>query len=206
MANVDSDLSPAGAGDPTDESLMARLAGGEDRALDALMERWEKRLVSFVLRYTNHHADALDIAQETFVRVYKHRRRFRAGARFSTWLLTIAANLCKDHARWKERHPEFASGSPEAADESSRVEPTSDEGPDDRASTAEDAEIVRQAVRELPHDLRTAILLYEYEGLSHAEIGRILGCSAKAVESRLYRARRHLKLRLQALWNERRNG
>src|SRR5882672_10427062 len=84
---------------------MAHLQAGDDRALDALMDRWQIPLRRFIFRSLQNEADALDLAQETFVRVYAHRAKFRSGAKFSTWLFSIALNLCRDRARRGKVHP-----------------------------------------------------------------------------------------------------
>src|SRR4030095_16121993 len=91
-----------------DIKAMLRLRGGEDLALGELMQRWQEPLVSFIYRYTGNKEDALDLAQETFARVYESRIRYQPTAKFSTWLFKIAANLCRNHARWQERHPTVA--------------------------------------------------------------------------------------------------
>ena len=83
---------------------MVRLIAGDDLALNELMERWQKPLHSFILRYVGNYADSIELAQETFVRVYHHRSRFNFKSKFSTWLLSIATNLCRHHARWHTRH------------------------------------------------------------------------------------------------------
>src|SRR5437016_675884 len=84
---------------------MLRLKGGDDLALNELMGRWQNPLVSFILRYVGNEQDALDLAQESFVHVYESRNRYRPTAKFSTWLFTIASNLCRNLTRWRERHP-----------------------------------------------------------------------------------------------------
>ena len=88
-----------------DFACMVRLRDGDDLALNELMERWQKPLHSFILRYVGNHRDSIELAEETFVRVYQHRSRFNFKSKFSTWLLTIATNLCRHHARWRSRHP-----------------------------------------------------------------------------------------------------
>ena len=88
-----------------DRDAMALLASGEDLALNAIMERWKSRLIAYLYRFTGNEATALELAEETFVRVYQSRAKFRAGGQFSTWLFGIAANLAKNHLRWQRRHP-----------------------------------------------------------------------------------------------------
>ncbi|HZR18111.1 MAG TPA: sigma-70 family RNA polymerase sigma factor [Verrucomicrobiae bacterium] len=187
-----------GGTDEQDREDMARLAAGHDAALSALMERHGARLFHYLLRQINNETDAADLAQESFVRVYQNAARFRPNHRFSTWLYTIATNLLRDRFRWHKRHPQV---SLEAETESgaSLKDGLTDTAasPSEEAESSERAEEVRRAVQGLPVELRTPLILFEYEGLSHAEIGAVLNCSAKAVEVRLYRARGQLRKQLQ---------
>ena len=177
-----------------DEADMLALQRGEESALNRLMARWQAPLRGFLYRRTQNESDALDLAQETFVRVYQHRGRFRSGARFSTWMFQIALNLARDQARRQRRRPtEPLENAPEPAHE---LTPKSQLAADERA------EVVRAAIADLPEDLRDAVLLSEYEDKSHAEIGAIVGASAKAVETRLYRAREQLRKALRRFLNE----
>ena len=174
--------------DPTaldDEALMRALQSGEDVALNRLMERWQVPLRRFLYRWTQREADAADLAQETFVRIYRHRARFRAGARFSTWMFQIAVNLARDWHRHRRRHPE----EPLEALE----EPDSGASPSVQVTGDERIAEIRRAIANLPDELREAVLLFEYEDRSHAEIAEMVGASPKAVETRLYRARARLR-------------
>ena len=183
-----------------DFACMVRLKEGDDLALNELMERWQKPLHSFILRYVGNHRDSIELAEETFVRVYQHRSRFNFKSRFSTWLLTIAANLCRHHARWRKRHPTIslddAASIDEVSEESLCV--SAEETPSAKASRTELARLVKEEIEKLPHNLKTAVLLFAYDNLSYAEIGEILGCTPKAVETRLYRVRKLLAKRLAA--------
>jgi RNA polymerase sigma factor (sigma-70 family) len=168
-----------------DEADMLALQRGEELALNRLMDRWQTPLRSFLYRRTQNEADALDLAQETFVRVYQHRARFRSGAKFSTWMFQIALNLARDDARRHRRRPtESLANAPE---------PVTELTPKTELARQERAAAVRAAIAELPDDLRDAVLLSEYEDKSHAEIAGIVGATPKAVETRLYRAREHLR-------------
>lgn len=182
---------------PNDEqsaALMCRLTDGDDAALNELIVLWQRPLLQFIYRYVQNHAEAGDLLQETFVRVYQSRSRFRQGSTFSTWAFTIAANLCRNRRRWHFRHPT------ESLDEPGRglAAPLGElacprKGPDGAAVQSERVEALKQALTTLSHDLRTTLLLYEYEGLSYREIGSVVGCSEKGVESRLSRARLRLR-------------
>ncbi len=156
-------------------------------------------MASYLLRQLGNHEDALDLAMDTFVRVYESRHRYSPSARFSRWLFTIATNLARNHVRWKQRHPEVALETDE--DEQSPLDHVDDGRPSvsKQLEAKERARAVKSAITELPADLRTAVLLFEYEDLSHAEIAVVEGCSVKAIETRLYRARQFLEQKLAHL-------
>lgn len=186
-------MEPNPGGGPSDEDLMARLRFGEDAALAPLMERWEAPVKRFIFRIVGNAAESEDLAQEVFVRVYRKRSLYRPGARFSTWCFSIAANQAKNRLRWWRRRPAlsldaWAQSGGDSADESG---PGS--APASQAMRGEAVAAVREAVLALPLDLRTALVLFEYEGQSMADIAAELGCTSKAVESRLSRARSRLR-------------
>ncbi len=164
---------------------MIALQNGEDQALDRLMTRWQGPLRAFLFRHTQNEFEALDLAQEAFVRIYQHRQRFRAGAKFSTWLFSIACNLARDRAR------RLAVRKHDPLD--SAHELPGDGSPSLSLEEVERIEAVRAAIASLPEDLRAPLLLAEFEEQSQADIASALGCTAKAVESRLYRARQMLR-------------
>jgi len=189
--------SPAKEAEISDPELMARLAGGHDLALNLLMERWSARVNSFLFKMTGQREVAADLAQETFVKLYKARKRYRASGTFSTYLFTIAANLARNHARWKKRHPTVSLDASPYDSFSARNEPPApSQTPDQAADVSERYQEVRQALLALPHDLREAMTLFVYEGMSYLEIGKTTKCSPKAVETRIYRARQILKKKL----------
>ncbi len=177
---------------PTDEALALALASGHDDALDALMQRWQIPLRSFLYRYTQNHTDALDLAQETFVRLYQNRTRYRAGHRFSTRMFQIALHLARDHARRQKHRAHLP------LDEAPEPAATGAE-PDTHAQQTETLAALRSAIAGLPPELRETLLLSHYQQLSHLEIARLQNTTAKAVESRLYRARHQLR-QLLARW------
>lgn len=182
-----------------DRGDMARLADGDATALDDLMSRHAGRLQACLFRLLQNAEDAEDLAQETFVRVYEHRDRFDRQRDFRTWLYTIGMNLVRDRFRWRHRHPESPLDPPEAGGDSSgpvRQLPDPRQSPAEDTLAEERAKAVRAALSELPEDLRLPLVLAEFEEESHARIGRILGCTAKAVEMKLYRARNLLRGRL----------
>jgi RNA polymerase sigma-70 factor (ECF subfamily) len=181
--------------DALDQADMERLRSGHDAALNDLMARHAEGIFHFLCRMTGNEDDASDLAQETFVRVFKSCRSFRSGEKFSTWAFTIAANLARNHFRWRSRHPNISLEA-ESAETGQSVASTLPAGappPNDAALASERAAAVRQAVQKLPDDLREAIVLCEWEERSVVEAAAILEATPKAVESRLYRARKLLR-------------
>jgi RNA polymerase sigma-70 factor (ECF subfamily) len=181
-----------------DRADMARLVGGHEAALNALMERHAAGVFHFLCRMLGNEDDANDLAQDTFVRVYRARESYNPAQKFSTWLFTIAANLARNQLRWRSRHPNV---SLEAESESTEQTlgdtlPAATSTPHQAADEAERVQRVRAAVQALPGDLREAIVLCEWEDLPVAEAATVLSTTPKAVESRLYRARKLLRDRL----------
>jgi RNA polymerase sigma-70 factor, ECF subfamily len=182
-----------------DRADMERLMAGQDAALNDLMERHATPVFCFLCRMVGNEEDASDLAQETFARVFRARANFRPAEKFSTWLYAIAANLARNHFRWRARHPNISLEN--AADEPEQtlgnILPATDAPPNEQILTAERAAVVRAEVVRLPEDLREAIVLCEWEESSMAEAATILNTTPKAVESRLYRARKILRERLK---------
>ncbi|MEI9961177.1 MAG: sigma-70 family RNA polymerase sigma factor [Limisphaerales bacterium] len=148
---------------------------GHDVALNDLMSRHATPVFRFLCRMVGNEDDANDLAQETFVRVFKSRESFRADAKFSTWLFTIAANLARNHFRWRARHPAISLDA--ETDESEQTlgdaVPANNPQPNEEALLAERAQVVRAAVSKLPEDLREVIVLCEWEERSVAEAATI---------------------------------
>ncbi|MGF1529771.1 MAG: RNA polymerase sigma factor [Puniceicoccaceae bacterium] len=196
MSRLTSDEDP-------DFLAMARLKAGEDLALNEIMDRWTPRIHAFLLRSLNNPDDARDLTQETFVAVYASRLRYRPSAKFSTWLFGIAANLARERIRWRTRHPEVALA---LEKEAMQAPPGEDElyqeTPATLIETAERNAAVRDAIESLPWSMRQLVILSQYEKLPQAEISAIAGCSIKAVETRLYRARKILSDRLRTFFEK----
>lgn len=179
-----------------DATWMQELAQGEDSALNRLMDRWSEPLLRYLSRLTADVDAAKDLAQESFVRVYRHRFDFRASQKFSTWLFAIATNLARNHARWRSRHPESLVESDDPA------HPASDPTPVETMMAAERQRAVQKAIQALPHELREAVILSSYHDMTQAQIAKVQDTTEKAVEVRLYRARRMLRELLADTLNE----
>ena len=176
-----------------DRELMARVQAGDEAALGRLMERWERPVKVVIARLVGNAAEAEELAQEAFVRLWQGRERFRPGAEFRPWMLSLALNLARNRLRWWRRRPLVA------LEEWTPLPPADTADGAGALEARERAEAVRAAVAALPLEQREALVLFAYEGLAQAEIAVIAGTTPKAVERRLERARAALRLSL-ARW------
>jgi len=181
--------------DARDRADMERLQRGHDAALNDLMERHATGVFHFLCRMLGNEDDANDLAQETFIRVFRAKASYRLEQRFSTWLFTIAANLARNHIRWRTRHPNVSLNAESEQTEQTLGDTLVSDGPSPNEATlaTERATAVRAAVGQLPEDMREAIVLCEWEELSMVEAAAVAKTTPKAIESRLYRARQILR-------------
>ena len=180
-----------------DEQLMERVNQGDREALADLFRRHQRPLYNFFMRGFGHPEDAEDLAMETLLRVFRHADHFRGRGSFKAWLYRLAINVAHDRRRRAGRRPEVTASSVEA-----KWAALEDERPDcqpEAMALRDDFRgEVRAAVRELPEKERAALLLREYQQLSYAEIGTVLGTSVPAVKMLLLRARGRVRKRLEA--------
>ncbi len=169
-----------------DRALMARVQEGDEVAFGTLMERWERPVKSVIGRIVLNTIEAEELAQETFVRVWQQREKFHDGAEVRPWVFSIAVNLARNRLRWWRRRPEVELQEWSEAGEGER-------GRFGDLESKERREAVRDAIAALPVELREAIVLFEFEELSQAEIAVAVGVSVKAVEARVARAREKLR-------------
>lgn len=176
---------------------MRRVQAGDEAALGTLMERWELAVKSVVARIVLNTSEAEELAQETFVRVWQQRGKFRAGAEFRPWVFSIAINLARNRLRWWRRRPTVELHEWSGTERTGSKEQGAGA---ERLEAQERAVAVREAIAALPVELREAIVLFEYEQMSHAEIAVAVGATPKAVETRIYRARERLREALKRWW------
>jgi RNA polymerase sigma-70 factor (ECF subfamily) len=190
--------------DAEDASDMEALRAGEDLALNRIMGRHRDKIFHYLIRLLQDEEEALDLAQETFVRVHLSREKFNSNNRFSSWLYAIATNLARDRMRWLARHRNIS------------LEMTVDNGetklgdllreshlaPNESLERDEQINQVKEALADIPEELRTPLVLVEYEDMSQAEVAAVLNCTPKSVENRLYRARKLLREKLSRLLSE----
>jgi RNA polymerase sigma factor (sigma-70 family) len=185
-----------------DLALVQALQAGEDRALETLMERHQQGVFRFVFRHISNEADAIELTQEVFVRAHFNIERFRPTAKFVTWLYHIALNLCRDHTRSQAyRYSSRTISIDAAVDESEgQRQPSSNRRkPDQQAQDREKLRALEKAIAELPQELKSPLILTALEDRSYAETAELLGTSPKAVEMKVYRARKLLLGKLNEL-------
>ena len=192
-------VSAAVAGDP-DVALMLRLQAGDETAFQDLFRKFSPRVLQFARRFVGSDAQAEELAQDVFVQVFRFRHRYRPQSRFSTWLFTIATNLCLNEVRRPERHLRVDIW--ERRDGEERVE--GPPLPDPSAVTAEQGAAARQLERrlealvaELPPKQRAALLLSRMDGLAYRDVAEALGSTEGAVKALLFRATQSLKRALR---------
>ena len=183
-----------------DAVLMLRVKRGDRAAFAELVEKYKQPVMNLVYRTLHDETEAEDLAQNVFLQVYKSARRYESRARFSTWLFTIARNLCLNEIRRRSRHPADSIEESHAEHEDQprqQFEDKSSVAPPEKLLHGELAQKIEEALAELPENQRTAILLCRQEELSYEEIARVLGCSLSATKSLIHRGRETLKEKLK---------
>lgn len=188
--------------DESDLSLVRRVQRGDKGAFDALVLKYQHKLVKLVMRYVRNPAEAEDIAQEAFIKAYRALPQFRGDSAFYTWLYRIAINTAKNAVVSRDRSPvEYdldRSNTDESYDMQGRMKDS--ETPEGLVLTDEIRSTVNAAIDALPDDLRTAIVLRELEGLSYEEIAAAMACPVGTVRSRIFRAREAIDRRLREVF------
>ena len=183
-----------------DQMLVERVQNGDKRAFDLLINKYQHRIVSLVGRYVNDPADAMDVAQEAFIKAYRAIGRFRGDSAFYTWLYRIAINTAKNWLVARKRRPpatDIDAGDAEQYDMDSRLK---EQGtPENEMLREEIKSVVYETIAGLPEDLRTAIMLREMEGMSYEDIAVTMDCPIGTVRSRIFRAREAIDTKLKPL-------
>jgi RNA polymerase sigma factor (sigma-70 family) len=185
-----------------DLALVRALQAGEDRALESLIHRHQEGVFRFVFRHISNEADAKELTEEAFVRAYFNIGKFRPRAKFVTWLYRIALNVCRDHSRSQAyRHSSQTISTDVLGEENEghKQRISNQRGPDKTAEDREKLRAVEKAIAELPQELKSPLILTALENRSYAETAELLGTSPKAVEMKLYRARKLLLEKMNEL-------
>lgn len=184
-----------------DVALMARVGAGDHAAFRALVERHQDAVVGTVAKMLGNPSDAEDIAQQAFLRVWRHAAGYRPDAKFTTYLFTITRNLVFNESRRRSRRKEVSS---DEREENSHLQVAADESaqPDSEVLRAELQQAVDAAIAALPEAQRMAVVLRRYEQMPYEEIAEVLKLSLPAVKSLLFRARTSLRSALRDYLDE----
>ncbi|MGH8523482.1 MAG: RNA polymerase sigma factor RpoE [Gammaproteobacteria bacterium] len=183
-----------------DAQLVKRVQKGDKKAFDLLVLKYQQRIIKLVSRYVRDPTDALDVAQDAFLKAYRALPNFRGDSAFYTWLYRIAINTAKNYLVTQSRRPMESENfrvEGEQVDLESMLKDLAT--PESLLITDEIKETIAEAIEQLPDDLRTAINLREVEGLSYEEIADVMTCPIGTVRSRIFRAREAIDHRLKAL-------
>ncbi|MFC1603232.1 RNA polymerase sigma factor RpoE [Pseudomonadota bacterium] len=183
-----------------DQELILRVQRGDKRAFDLLVLKYQQKVINLVSRYVRDSSEAQDVAQEAFIKAYRALPRFRGDSAFYTWLYRIAINTAKNHIVSQSRRPPSNGVETEVAEQlDAGVRLQEHATPENYLLEEEIALTVRQAIDDLPDDLRTAITLRELEGLSYEDIANTMSCPVGTVRSRIFRAREAIDAKLKPL-------
>ena len=183
-----------------DQLLVERVQKGDKRAFDLLINKYQHRIISLVSRYVSDPADAMDVAQEAFIKAYRAIDRFRGDSAFYTWLYRIAINTAKNWLVARKRRPpasDIDAADAEQYDIDSRLKERGT--PENELMREEIERTVFDTISSLPEDLRTAIMLREMEGMSYEDIAVSMDCPIGTVRSRIFRAREAIDEKLKPL-------
>lgn len=190
-----------------DNQLVQQYLAGDDEAFYKLVSKYKRPITNFIYKMIGDYDQALDLTQETFLRVYKSLGNYRSDYQFSTWIYRIASNLAIDDIRWRRRRSIFfgSTGAGEGeAHEGSPEEQVADTKrlQDEKCLDIQHSKVLKDAIQSLPAAYRTVFVLKEVEEMEYEEIGKTLGCSLGTVKSRLHRAKNLLQKKLAPYWNK----
>ena len=182
----------------TDQQLVKRAQRGDTRAFDLLVLKYQGRIAALISRYLSNSSEVEDVAQEAFIKAFRALPKFRGESAFYTWLYRIAANAAKNHLVARGRRPSADADVDDAEyfEEASMLRDT--ESPEETLFGNELADVVRSALGSLPDELRMALTLREFDGLSYEEIAEVMECPVGTVRSRIFRARDAVDIRVRA--------
>ncbi len=186
----------------TDQQLVQRAQRGDPRAFDLLVLKYQRRIGALVSRYINDPGEVEDVTQEAFIKAYRALDKFRGDSAFYTWLYRIASNAAKNHLVAKGRRP-GADATIEDAEGFEQADLISESSTPEAVLMSEElAQVVTEAMDALPEELRAALTLREFEGLSYDDIAAVLECPVGTVRSRIFRAREAIDDRVREQMSE----
>lgn len=183
----------------TDKQLVERVQRGDKRAYDLLVLKYQHKIVGLVGRYLRDQDEVQDVAQEAFIKAYRALPRFRGDSAFYTWLYRIAINTAKNHLVSRSRRPPDTDVDVDM-EEGMHQESLSDMvNPENSLATDQLEAVVYKAIEDLAEDLKVAVTLREFEGLSYEEIAEVMDCPVGTVRSRIFRAREAIEKKIAGI-------
>jgi RNA polymerase sigma-70 factor (ECF subfamily) len=181
----------------TDKELVRRVQKGDLRAFDLLFSRYQYKIVNLVSRFLRDPEDVQDVVQEAFIKAYRALPRFRGESAFYTWLYRIAINTAKNHLVARSRRPPGVDVEVEDAEHFESADALRENADPESALSRDELEAeIHAAIADLPEDLRSAVTLREFDGLSYEQIAEIMDCPVGTVRSRIFRAREAIDKRI----------
>ena len=182
-----------------DGQLVERVQRGDKRAFDILVLKYQHRIAGLISRYVRDPGEVQDITQEAFIKAYRALPRFRGDSEFYTWLYRIAINTAKNYLVSKSRRPPDTDIDIDAEFQADSAVLKDVAGPESRLATEQLQKVIFHAIENLPEELKTALTLREFEGMSYEEIADVMGCPVGTVRSRIFRAREAIEKSIEAI-------
>lgn len=185
----------------SDQELVDRAKNGDLKAFDLLVLKYQRRVFRLISRVIKNNSEVEDVAQECFIKAFRAIHQFRGDSAFYTWLYRIAVNTAKNYLFSKGKRPIALSELKKSEDSDSfdMLDAVSNENPEGNMAGLQIAEAVNKAVKKLPEELSTAVVLREMDGLSYEEIAEVMNCPIGTVRSRIFRAREAIAQELRPL-------
>jgi RNA polymerase sigma-70 factor (ECF subfamily) len=188
-----------------DAELVRLAQAGDAKAFEALVVKYQRRIARHVARYAKAAGDVEDLVQETFIRAYRGLASFRGDSAFYSWLYRIATNAALNHLERRPGDVLLGDDAPEERADAFEPGVSDAEDPERTLMAKQIAETVQRAVARLQPELAEALMLYEIEGKTYAEIAGMLGIPIGTVRTRIFRAREFIAARLQPVLEPQRN-
>jgi RNA polymerase sigma-70 factor (ECF subfamily) len=182
-----------------DEQLVAKVQSGDRHSFDLLVLKYQHKVMGLVRRFVKDPTEAEDVAQEAFIKAYRAINTFRGDSAFYTWLYRIAVNTAKNTLDARKRRPGSDLDIEDAEDFAFSDSLRIDENPENLLAGEDMHRIVEETLVSLPEDLRKALMLREFDGLSYEEIAQMMGCPIGTVRSRIFRAREAIDIAIRPL-------
>ncbi len=183
-----------------DQELVQRVQAGDKKAFDLLVMKYQQRIIHVITGFVHDPVEAMDVAQEAFIKAYRAIPNFRGDSAFYTWLYRIAINTAKNYLTAAARRPPTMDvEASEATNYFDAPELKEFETPENKLMSDQLENTIHQAIADLPEDTAMAIRLREFEGMSYEEIAQAMDCPIGTVRSRIFRAREAIDKQIQSM-------